>query len=180
MTTTAHRRQVRGDGLHHAPESGEIGRSVIALRRSDGDEHAICRGDRLLTFGRESQSASLGVSYDQFRKARFVDRNVAVTQSGDLIGIDVDTDDVVARFGEAGPRDETDVAGANHGDLHINLSQGRVPVAGPRRRQRASADEESRRAWSVDSTEFLDSTELLPRCLAARQLDRKPDSTNAM
>ena len=64
--------------------------------------------------GREVQP--LGVAREQLLQARLVDRHLAAAQALDLLGVDVHAPDVAAELGEAGRRDEADVAGADHSD----------------------------------------------------------------
>ena len=47
-----------------------------------------------------------------------MDRHAALLEHLDLARVDVEAQHVVADLGEAGPGDETDVAGPDHRDLH--------------------------------------------------------------
>jgi hypothetical protein len=47
-----------------------------------------------------------------------VDRDVALLQARDLACVDVDTNDVIACFGEAGPRDQADIARTKNRNFH--------------------------------------------------------------
>src|SRR5207245_1484652 len=51
-------------------------------------------------------------------QAGLVDRQVAAGKRRDLVRVLVDADDVMTEIGKAGPGDEADIAGADHGDAH--------------------------------------------------------------
>ena len=53
---------------------------------------------------------------DELLEAGLVDRDLAVLEARDLVGVDVDAVDVVAELGEARRGDEADVAGADDAD----------------------------------------------------------------
>src|SRR5690606_16696544 len=96
----------------------EVGPALLVRRRADADEDHLGRGVGPLFLGREGQPAGLVVALDQVVEARLVDRADAVVQFLDLPGVDVEAGHVVARAGEAGARDQTDVTRAHHGDPH--------------------------------------------------------------
>ena len=68
--------------------------------------------------GREVQAAGGVVGLDHRLQAGLVDRDDAVVEAVDLRLVDVDADDVVPDFRQAGSGDEADVAGAEDGDAH--------------------------------------------------------------
>ena len=76
--------------------------------------------DALGGIGRELDAAGLGVALDQRIQPGLVDRNLAAVQPLDLAGIDIDTDDMVARIRQTGAGDQADVAGAENRDAHLS------------------------------------------------------------
>ena len=103
----------------------QIGRAVFVGRRPDGDEHHLGALDRVSHVGRECQPALALVAHHDRLETRLVDRELVGLEVTDLAGIDVGANDVVPRLGETGPYDQTDIAGADDGDLHA-----RVPALG--------------------------------------------------
>ncbi len=77
----------------------------------------------------------LAVAREELVEPRLVDRDLAGAQRVDLRRDDVADDDVVAELGEARAGDETDVAGAEDGDLsrreptYLLLPSGLRPLA---------------------------------------------------
>src|SRR5262249_29552136 len=97
----------------------EIGMAVAAPgRRADRDEDRVGGGNRLLEVGGEIESPAAHVVGDQSVEVGLVDRNLALAQCRDLVGVLVDAGDVVAEIGKACPGNEADIAGANHRDTH--------------------------------------------------------------
>ena len=91
---------------------------AAARRRADRDENRAGFGHRTLQLGRKAQAPGLHVGGDQIVEARLVDRHLAALQRRDLVGVLVDAGDVMAEIGKAGPRNEADVAGADHCNAH--------------------------------------------------------------
>ena len=58
------------------------------------------------------------VACDQVVEPRLVDRHLAALERGDLACVLVDAGDLVAEVGKAGPGNEADIAGADHGNAH--------------------------------------------------------------
>ena len=100
----------------------QIGAAVFVGRRADGqkDQVAVCHA--LGRVGGEAQAASGLVALHDRRQAGLVDRHLAGLQRGDLGGVDVDAHHVVPHIGQHGALNQTDVAGAENGDFHMNLS----------------------------------------------------------
>ena len=61
---------------------------------------------------------------DRDHAGREVMQEIALAglQRGDLGGVDVDAHHVVPHIGQHGALNQTDVAGAENGDFHMNLS----------------------------------------------------------
>ncbi len=74
--------------------------------------------------GRELQPARGSIAADHRLEAGFVDRHAAAVQHVDLGRIDVEAQNVVADLGQAGARDQADIARADHRDFHA-----RDPIA---------------------------------------------------
>jgi hypothetical protein len=111
--------QRRGDLGGGGEDIGEIGVAVAApRRRADGDEHRLGAVERRLEVGGEGEPAGRLVDRDELVEARLVDRHLAALQPRDLVGVLVDAGDRHAEFGEAGPRDEPDIARADHRYTH--------------------------------------------------------------
>ena len=87
-------------------------------RRPDGDEHRFGAFDALGQVGREAQPAALGIGLDQGLEPRLPDRHHAGVEAVDLARVLVDAGHLVAEIGEAGARNEPDIAGADHRDTH--------------------------------------------------------------
>src|SRR5262249_34053013 len=66
----------------------------------------------------ELQATGLAIVGDEFLEARLEDRDLAGFEPRDLGRVDIEANDVVADFGEAGARDEADIAGAENRDTH--------------------------------------------------------------
>ena len=59
---------------------------------------------------------------DQVGEAGLVDRHLAALERGDLARVLVDAGHLVAEIGKAGPGNEADIAGADHGNAHCTGS----------------------------------------------------------
>jgi hypothetical protein len=111
-----------GEGVADGPESREIRRPVVRLRRADGDENELRPRDSRGQVGRERQPLLAAIPLHQLQETRLVDRQPAFLKSPNLGGVLVDADDFVAGLRETGPRDQPDISGADDCD-----SQGRLP-----------------------------------------------------
>ena len=108
---------LRGDGQ----DVLQVGRSVLALGRSDGDEDKIRGAHRGVQLGGERQALLVVVAADDFLEARLVDRHPARFEHVDFRGILVDADDRVAVFRKARTQDKPHVPGSDHGDFHFTI-----------------------------------------------------------
>ena len=90
----------------------QVRRAVLVGRRADRDHLEQAMVYALLHVGRKLEAAGLDVAFDVVIKAGLIDRHLAIIKARDLVLVDVDADDVVARFGHAGAGDEAHVAGA--------------------------------------------------------------------
>ena len=104
-------------GIEHV---GEIGMAVAApRRRADRDEHRVGGLNRAGQIAGEFEAAGAGIGGDQIVEARLIDRNFAPIERGDLARVLVDAGHLVAEIGKAGPGNEADIAGADHGNAHF-------------------------------------------------------------
>src|SRR6185503_9517473 len=94
-----------------------VGTAVLVGRRTDRDELERAVRDTGGDVGGEGEAPRLDVAADHLGEPRLVDRHAARFQRVDLARVDIDAQHVVADLGEAGPGDETDVAGPHHRDL---------------------------------------------------------------
>ena len=109
---------VLADGARHVQHVLQVRRAVLSRRRSHGNENDIRALDRAAEVGRELQAAVALVPHDERLEPGLVDRQPVLAQAVDLGLVDVDAQDIIARFGEARPCHETDVPRAEHRDLH--------------------------------------------------------------
>ena len=109
------------DGARDVEHVPQVGRSVFALRRADGDEHDVRRLDRRRQVGRERQPLFGDVAADDLFEPRLVDRHLAGGQRGDLCRVLVHARDRVAVLGQAGAQHESDVTGPHDGDFHWDI-----------------------------------------------------------
>src|SRR5207247_8556739 len=94
-----------------------------SARRADRDAGKIGRCDALGVIAGEVEPTGGDVAGDQLFALRLVARQMALTQSGNPILVDVDAGDVVAEIGETCAGYETDVARA----YDSNFCQGKRP-----------------------------------------------------
>jgi hypothetical protein len=78
---------------------GIIGMAIAASRgRAHGDENGICPRHGLRQIEREGQPPRLHVLGHQIGQARFKDRHLSGLKSGNLLGVLVDADHIVAEI----------------------------------------------------------------------------------
>jgi hypothetical protein len=75
--------------------------------------------DALLRIRREAEAALGMVATDDLVETRLVDRDLALLQPGNLAGVDIHANDLIARLSEARTRHETHVARTKYGNFHI-------------------------------------------------------------
>ena len=114
----------------------QVGVARVGRRRADGDEQQPRVLERVGDVGREVQPLAVLAATSSARPG-LVDRDLAALEALDLVGVDVDAPDLVAELGEAGRRDEADVAGADDADgfalpshAAAKASGSRTPVSG--------------------------------------------------
>lgn len=101
------------------------GFAVGALRGPDAHEVRSCEGGALGEGGGETQPSGLDRPGQEFVQARLSDGCAACGQGGDSIGVDVDTEDLVAHRGHARSVHCSDVSGTDDCHPHDVTSFGR-------------------------------------------------------
>jgi len=87
-------------------------------RRAHGEEHEVRLAHRRRKLGREADPPHAQVALKQLLEARLVDRHMPATELLDPLRILVGAGNLPAEFGEAGGRDEADIARPDHADVH--------------------------------------------------------------
>ena len=96
----------------------QVGGAILVRRGTHGDELEEPVLDALDGIGGELDAAGFRVALDQRIEPGLVNGDLAAIQTLDLACVDVDTNDMIARIGQAGARDEAHVAGAENGYTH--------------------------------------------------------------
>ena len=81
----------------------QVSAAVGSLRRPDGEKNHFALFEAGLIIARERQASPLTVAGHHFQKARLEKRQGTGLEGSDFCGVDVDTNDVVAEFGEHVP-----------------------------------------------------------------------------
>ncbi len=92
-------------------------------RRADRDEHRVGGRNRGRELGGELQPAAARIGRDQLVQPRLEDGHFAALERGDFAAVLVDAGHLVAEIGKAGPGNEADIAGADHGNAHAYPSR---------------------------------------------------------
>ena len=101
----------RADDRLHPREVGVAGGH---RRRVDADEREPHLPEQLLEVEREREPVAIAAQ--QLLEPRLVQGHLAAAEPRDLVGVDVAAEHSVAEVGEAGGRDEPDVAHSDHAD----------------------------------------------------------------
>ena len=104
----------------------EVGRAVFVRRGADGDELDGAVLDGLFNIGGEVQATGGDIAADHFQQAWLVDGDATVFENADLVGIEIETEDIVAYFGQTGATDQSHIAGTDDGDFHAVMPSGRI------------------------------------------------------
>jgi hypothetical protein len=118
-----------GHGARDVLDEAQVRLAVGPRRRADGDEDHRALSHRRAKVRGEGKVALLHVVLHELFEARLVDGHAAFFERGDLLGVDVDADHVVAEARETSAGDQSDVAAADYGNLHIFSGTG-VAVTG--------------------------------------------------
>ena len=111
--------QVSADAARNRQHVGQVGRPVFLGRRSHRDEGDLAALHAFGVLGREAQAAAFQIALDQRFQPRFVDRDPAHLQAGDLLGREVHANHLVPHLRQAGCGHQAHVAGADHTDFHF-------------------------------------------------------------
>src|ERR1700677_3170991 len=96
-----------------------VGRADLGQRRrADGDEDRLRATPPLFETGREREPACRLIGERQFAQAGLVNRNTALSQTYDFVLVDLNTDDLMTKIGQTGPRNKPDIAGTDHYNAH--------------------------------------------------------------
>ena len=97
--------------------------TVPAARRcADGDKHSIRAIHSFFQVAGERQSPCGDILGHQIIKAGLIDWDDALFQLFNLGRIFIDANHVVTEIRKTNTRNQADIAGANHRNLHKNLS----------------------------------------------------------
>ncbi len=163
---------MRADRACNIEHVANVSRAVLVGRRADRDEleqpvrHAFC------DVGRELQPARSAPATHDCLEPGLVDRQLAPLQPLDLGGVDVDTNHVIAGLGEASPRHQPDVAGAENRYPHALRS---IAPRGEKSTRSAGHD---RHEAPVRCRELGDAGGSWPRELRRRVLRATPAETS--
>ena len=109
---------VLADGVGDREHMCQVGRTVLARRRADRDELKEPVRDTFCGVGGEFHASRFGVALDQpVEPGSWIGTSPRWSRCN-LLRIDIDADDVVTRVGQAGARNQTDVAGAEDRHAH--------------------------------------------------------------
>ena len=122
--------QAGRQGADRGVDLAEVGGvRARVLRGADPDEVQVAEVRGLGEVRGEPQPSRGDVRLEQLGEPRLVEGDLAAGQGGDLVGVDVDTEDVVAGLGHRGGVGGTEVAGADDGDPQ-GLAHAGQPSAG--------------------------------------------------
>ncbi len=91
---------------------------ALLLRCPHTEEVDIGEVRGQVVVGGEAQPAGREVVAQHLRQSGLVERDVAAGEFGDLAGVDVDADDLVAQLGHPGGMCCAEVSGTEHGASH--------------------------------------------------------------
>ena len=102
------------DGLGHLENVLEVRAAVLVRGRAHGNEDHFGIGKRLRRIGGEMQASTVNIVTNHRLEPGLVDRDTAFIEAIDLVGVDVHAGDVMTDLGQAGARDQSDVARAEN------------------------------------------------------------------
>ena len=111
-------RHVLGDRFRHRKNLCRVGRSVTPRGSAHGNKLRISMLHGFAYVRRETQAAIREVSANEVFKSRFMDVQFALGELPNGPGVDVETHDTHARFGETGAGNQPHIAAAVNGDFH--------------------------------------------------------------
>ena len=111
--------QQRHQGVDHGIHVPQIGAVLpLLLRGAHAEEVHVGEFRRFGVVGGEPQATLVDVALQHLSKTGLVERDVATGEFGDLAGVDVDADDVVAEFGHSHRMGRAEVSRAEDGASH--------------------------------------------------------------
>ena len=121
-----------GDGGGHSQNILQVGGTILVRWRADRDElhRAVAYPDSGI--GGELQPTSGVVIAYQVFQAGFINGNLALLQTLDLVRIDIHTDDVMANLRQHGALHQSDIAGTKYGYFHGHSSVNSAGFCGSR------------------------------------------------
>src|ERR1700730_4677570 len=109
---------------------------ATARWRADRDEHGISIGDWSGEIDAEIEPLLTRVRHHKTIEIRLEDRQYALPQPADLVGILVNAGDVMTEIRKAGAGHEPDISGADHNNTHemsrvvgVSIKTDRPPLA---------------------------------------------------
>jgi len=106
-----------GDGLSRHAHVAQVSLTVDALGGAHGDKDDLGVGQALLIAAGEGEAPRTHVTLHHLLKAWLIDGHVAGQEGRDLSLVDVEAYDAVAKVSKAGAGHESNIAGADDGDL---------------------------------------------------------------
>ncbi len=110
-------------GLVNESEVGGI--IATPRRRADGNHHHIRTGNSRGQLGGKAQAADIAIGAHHVLEPGLVNRHSTLLQLKDAVDVVVDAGHVIAELGKAGARYQSHVTGADDGNFHDTISQGR-------------------------------------------------------
>ena len=111
-------RQDAGDLPRDFFDKAEIDAAVRLLRSRHGDEDNLRVLDAILNAAGEAKPLRRHISVNDFLQSGFIDGHLARPEGLYFSWIVIHADDVMANVGKAGAGDETDITGADDGNIH--------------------------------------------------------------
>src|SRR5665213_2919378 len=113
-----------GDVARDALNIAQVHRAVGLRRRGHGDENDLGILHAFSRAVREGKPSDGDIFLDEFFQAGFVNGNATGLEHFYFGRVIVHADDMVADLGKTGSRDQSNIAGANDGELHLEILNG--------------------------------------------------------
>ena len=107
-----------GNRLGDGQDVAQVGRSIFVRRRTHRDKANFGADNGLRGIRGENQPAVGIGGFDQRLQTRLKYRNIALAQACQFGLVNIYTSDLVARIGQHGALDQTDIASAKNSDFH--------------------------------------------------------------
>src|SRR5690349_20420065 len=106
----------------------KIGTAILVRWSADRNEHDLSVCNTLRRIGGEAQSPRTTIRSYELRQTRLENRYLATLQTSNLVRVDVDADDIVTNFGQAGSGYQAHIAGAEHRNVHGGSVSSRMRI----------------------------------------------------